>query len=107
MLLEKGERSMVINEANVINKGENFYIEFKLSNSKVQIPLTEDKPNEVKCVFNKIITELKKGEFKFELNKMQDNLYYQISDLYIKQLNNELHSVFSELKDYDLVSKKI
>lgn len=99
----KGERFMEIRKANVINKGENYYLELSLRDVKVEISLTEDKPNDVKDVFNKLILELKAGEFQFELESEQGDLYSQISNEYLNQLNNELQVVYGELVAYKLV----
>ncbi|MBN1989278.1 MAG: hypothetical protein JW783_07785 [Bacteroidales bacterium] len=70
------------------------------------IPLTDDKPNEVKQVFNKLLKELKNGLFNFELEQDdKQDLYYHTCVEYISQLNTELNSVYSELVDYDLITE--
>ena len=69
------------------------------------IELTEDKPIEVKAVFNRLISYLKKGEFKFELDDDKEDLYFHICSEYIGQLNAELSSIYSELEDYDLLDQ--
>lgn len=76
---------------------------FSVSNENLEIVLTEDKPNEVKSIFNKLLLELKKGEFKFELDDSNEDLFYHISLEYISQLNSELSNVYKELEDYDLL----
>lgn len=96
---------MEIFEANVIADEGNYYLEFFVKDKKLKISLTEDKPKEVKSFFNELILELKKSEFTFELKDKSENLYYQISDEYIKQLNEELKSVRQELVDYNLLDK--
>jgi hypothetical protein len=53
----------------------------------------------IKKIFNKLILELKSKEFNYKLKELKDNLYYQISDEYIKQLNRELSSVHVELEN--------
>lgn len=94
---------MDVREARVIRRDDNFFLELDMKKNKLEIPLTEDKQNEVKKVFNELIVELKKGEYEFELKDIQNDLYCQISYEYITQLNSELHSVYSEMKDYDLL----
>lgn len=69
----------------------------------LEINLTEDKPIEVKSVFNKLLLELKKGEFEFELDDDKEDLFFHISTEYISQLNAEISSIYKELEDYDLV----
>ena len=70
---------------------------------KLEIILTEDSPNEVKGVFNKLIKRLKKGEFNFVIEDTKQDLYFHISEEYIQQLNTELSTIYSELKDYELL----
>lgn len=69
----------------------------------LEINLTEDKPIEVKSVFNKLLLELKKGEIEFELDDDKEDLFFHISTEYISQLNAEISSIYKELEDYDLV----
>jgi hypothetical protein len=72
----------------------------------LDIILTEDRPTDVKQAFNKLLEELKKGEFSFELKDTTEDLYHHISKEYIKQLNAELGIIYAELKDFDLLTKK-
>ena len=70
----------------------------------LEIILTEDNPNSVKAIFNNLIKELKKGPLKFELeDEKKDDMYFNICDEYIKQLNTEMETVYNELKDYELL----
>lgn len=73
--------------------------------SELEIELTEDKPNEVKSVFNKLISYLKKGPFNIELEDDKEDLYFHICSEYIDQLNSELSSIHQELKDFDLLDE--
>ncbi len=68
-----------------------------------EIILTEDNPNNVKGVFNKLLKELKKGLFQFELEDESTDLYNNICKEYLAQLNVELNTVFDELEDYNLI----
>lgn len=83
--------------------GENHSIELSVGQDKFLIPLTEDKPNEIKEVFNKLILHLKEKEFSFSFDKTENSLYFQIGEEYIKQLNQEMTSIRRELEDYSLV----
>lgn len=78
-------------------------LSFNMPDNTLTIPLTEDKPNDVKDVFNRLIVALKAGSFQFELEDTKEDLYHHISKEYLSQLNVELGSVFQELKDYDLL----
>lgn len=97
---------MVTREAKIVQRDENYYLELALNDKNVEIPLTEDKQNDVKEVFNELIIELKKGNFKFSLINDENNLYFQISKEYIKQLNSEMNAVYTELVAYDLLEKE-
>jgi hypothetical protein len=77
----------------------------KGKNEDYELILTEDSPNSIKSVFNKLLQELKKGAFSFELIDEKQDLYHQISKEYLIQLNSELLSVYEELKDYELLSE--
>lgn len=96
---------METHKSTINRDGEKATLIFSLPQNKLEIVLTEDKPNEVKKVFNQLILELKKGEFQFELEDTKEDLYYHISEEYISQLNSELSSIYSELEDYDLLEK--
>lgn len=101
---EKGGKFMEIFNAN-IERGENSKLILNVKGVNYEILLTEDKPNEVKNVFNKLLEELKNGEFNFKLeNDSKEDLYYLISMEYLQQLNSELTSIYREMVDYKLVN---
>jgi len=76
---------------------------FSIGGKSLEINLTEDKPIEVKSVFNELLLELKKGEIEFELDDDKEDLFFHISSEYISQLNSELSSIYKELEDYELL----
>jgi hypothetical protein len=90
-----------------IDRKENSSATLKLALDKeeLNITLTEDNPNEVKAVFNKLLLQLKNGEIEFILSDTKDDLYFHICKEYITQLNAELKSVYAELKDNGLINK--
>lgn len=94
---------METHKARINRTDDKTTLSFSLGDNNLEIILTEDKPNEVKNVFNQILTELKKGEFNFELEDSNEDLYHHISVEYIAQLNSELSSIYNELKDYKLL----
>lgn len=67
-----------------------------------EIILTEDNPNNIKNVFNKLINNLKKGNFKFELEDEKEDMYHHICVEYLNQLNSEIDTIYSELEEYEL-----
>ena len=94
---------MVIHKATIARSEESTALVLTIGELALKIILTEDKPNEVKAVFNKLISELKKEEFNVNLKDEPEDLYYHISKEYITQLNSDLSSVYNELSDFKLL----
>lgn len=78
-------------------------LEINLGESVATIPLSEDKPNDVKAAFNKLIVRLKSGLFKIEMDDCGDDLLSQVAKEYVVQLNREVHEVYGEMKSSDLL----
>lgn len=93
-------------EASVENHDEKHFIKIQDNEDAITIPISEDDPNVVKAVFNKLIERLRKGLFKIELNKDGSDLFSQIAKEYIKQLNAELAEVYGELEQEGLIEEK-
>ncbi|MDD2530859.1 MAG: hypothetical protein PHN41_06475 [Bacteroidales bacterium] len=72
---------------------------------ELNIVLTDDNPNEVKTVFNKLLLHLKNGEIEFNLLDDETDLYNNICREYIIQLNSELKSTYNELRDNGLLNE--
>ncbi len=72
--------------------------------TQVRIPICEDKPIMVKNAFNQLITLLKDGVFKIELENVEADLFSQVAKEYIKQLNTEISEVYGEMEEYNLVN---
>jgi ribosomal protein L17 len=89
-------------KAKIIRHENDATLSFEIGEKPLNIKLTEEKPNEVKAIFNQLIQILKKGEFQFELEKEKQDLFFHISKEYITHLNSELSSVYKELKAYNL-----
>jgi len=96
---------MEVYNATVIKENEKVFLVFDLITEQLRIPITEDLPNDVKNVFNKLITKLKAGEISFNLMNPGTDLYSQVSIEYIDQLNSELSNVYKELVHHGLLSK--
>lgn len=71
-----------------------------------EIILTEDNPNNIKHVFNHLIKDLKKGNFKFQLEDEKEDMFHHICIEYLNQLNSEINLIYSELKEYDLTEEE-
>ena len=106
MPLVKEEKYMETKKVIIKREELKTSLEFSIGEKTLEINLTEDKPIEVKSVFNELILELKKGEFKFELDDDEGDLFFHISNEYISQLNAELSSIYKELEDYELLEIK-
>jgi len=94
---------MATHNAAIERKDSSASLKLALGETVLEILLTEDKPNEVKAVFNKLLEQLKSGEFDFNLSDEKEDLYHHICKEYITQLNIELKSTHKELQDNGLL----
>lgn len=97
---------MATHNATIERKETQAILKLDLETHELSIVLTEDNPNEVKSVFNKLLTHLKNGEIEFNLTDEKEDLYFHICKEYITQLNAELKSTYTELIDNGLLNKK-
>ena len=97
---------METHKAKIERKNDGAVLKLVLNSTELDIVLTEDKPNEVKNVFNKLLEQLKNGLFSFLLEDEKEDLYYHICKEYITQLNTELNSIFQELSAHGLLKKR-
>ena len=88
----------------VVKIDEKHFIEIQVEDHKIKIPITDDKPNEVKSAFNKVIARLKDGVFQIELSDVGDDLFSQVANEYITQLNREIQEVRGEMEHYGIVA---
>ena len=95
---------MVTHSATIERKENIVTLKLAFDTSVLDIVLTEDKPNDVKLVFNGLLEQLKSGEFQFSLSDEKEDLYHHICKEYITQLNTELKSTYQELKDNGLLT---
>lgn len=82
---------------------DKYFIKIKVGSEKISIPMSEDKPNEVKSAFNKIITRIKTGEFQIKLEEVGEDLFSLVANEYLTQLNREIQEVRNEMKQYGWV----
>lgn len=102
--MESEEKSMENVDANVVKIGEKHFIEIEIDNEKIQIPMSDDNSNEVKKAFNKLIAKIEDKEFKVELKNIGEDLFSQVANEYIKQLNQDIHGVHDEMRRYGLLA---
>ena len=100
----KEEKYMENKKATIKRKEDETSLVLHSGDEEFSIILTNDDPEEIKDVFNRLLEELKGGLIKFELEDDNgDDLYHDISEEYIKQLNSELEEVYKEMKEYSLL----
>lgn len=102
---EKEERSMETVEASVVEEDEKHYIKIATEGEAIKIPISEDKPNVVKSAFNKLIERIKEGEFEIELDEVREDLFSQVANEYITQLNREIAEVHDEMISLGLIEE--
>lgn len=95
---------METHNATIIREENSATLRLALSDLQLDIVLTEDKPNDVKNVFNKLLEQLKNGEYQFILTDSKEDLYFHICKEYLIQLNAELKSIYKELEDNELTN---
>jgi hypothetical protein len=80
------------------------FIKIELGDGAVLIPMSDEKADDVKSAFNKLIVQIKKGEFQVKLEGPGDDLFSQVANEYIKQLNREIKEVHAEMKQHGLTT---
>ena len=90
--------------ATVASYDGKYFIELGDGSALIRIPVSEDKSNDVKSAFNKIILRIKEeGEFQIELEQVGEDLFSQVASEYIGQLNREIREIYGEMKEHGLV----
>ena len=102
--MESGGIFMVAVKATVTQDDKKHFIKIDLEDGAVQIPMSDDKADDVKSAFNKLIIQIKKGEFQIKLESTGDDLFLQVANEYIKQLNREIKEVHAEMQQLGLTT---
>lgn len=92
--------------ATVEDIDENHSIRIEAGDEEIRISMSADKPKEVKSAFNKLIARIKHGEFKIVLEQVGEDLFSQVANEYVTQLNREIHEVYGEMQQYGLVNEQ-
>jgi methyl-accepting chemotaxis protein len=100
------EEFMAKVRATVQGVGDKHYLDIELESDTVRIPMSDDNPNHVKSAFNRLIERAKSGEFTVELDKIGDDLFSQVANEYVGQLNREIKEVRAEMKQLNLLGDK-
>ena len=102
--MESEVKFMEMVKASVVIQGDKHFINIQGEEGEISIPISEDKPNEVKRAFNKLIAQIKEREFQIELEEVGTDLFSQVANEYIIQLNREIQEVRDEMIAYGLTS---
>lgn len=97
---------MVKLSASVQSDGDKHYIVIALESYSVRIPMSDDNPNQVKSAFNRLIERTRSGEFTIELDKVGEDLFSQVANEYIGQLNREIQEVRAEMMEFKLLGEE-
>ncbi|MDE3022814.1 MAG: hypothetical protein KGI54_13315 [Pseudomonadota bacterium] len=87
----------------VVEIEEKHFILIKNAGEEIKIPLSDDKPKDVKSAFNQLIMWVKKGKFEIEMKEVGTDLFSLVAQEYIIQLNREIQEVRGEMEDLGLV----
>jgi hypothetical protein len=101
--LAKEEKFMETIKARVTEHDEKHFIEIQDVIETITIPISEDKPNDVKRAFNRLIERIKVGSFEIELEDEDESLFLDVAREYIIQLNREIQEVRGEMIELRLV----
>lgn len=85
------------------DEGEKYFMEIVFLDEVVQFPISDDNPNKVKIAFNRIIERIRVSESRDRLGRVQDDLFSQVADEYIAQLNREVTEIRAEMKQLNLL----
>jgi len=96
---------MVTLKASVQTADDKRFLDITLESGAVRIPISDDNPNQVKSAFNRLIERIKSGAFIIELDEVGDDLFSQVANEYIGQLNKEIQEVREEMKKFKLVGE--
>lgn len=90
-------------KAKVVEIEDKHFIVIGSDEEEIKVPISEDKPNAVKSAFNKLIKRIKVGAFMIEIEEVGTDLFSQVANEYISQLNREIIEVRREMEQYGLV----
>ncbi len=93
-------------KATVEKIDEKHFIQIETGDAPIKIPMSEDNANEVKTAFNRLIARLKQGDFKIDIEEVGQDLFSQVANEYITQLNREIQEVRGEMTSYGLVAEE-
>ncbi len=99
-----GEIYMEAVKATVAQIDEKQFIRIELQDGAVLIPMSDDKADEVKSAFNKLIVRVKKGRIPSQARGYGRRPVSQVANEYIKQLNREIKEIYAELKQHGLTT---
>ena len=103
--MENEGKYMETVKATVVEFEGKHFIKIETGDKEINIPISEDKSNEVKSSFNKLIVRIKEGNFEIKLENIGQDLFSQVANEYITQLNREIQEVHGEMKGYGLVEE--
>ncbi len=101
--MESEERSMETIKGTVMQIDGKHFINIEAEKHTIKIPMSEDKPNEIKSAFNRLIARIREGEFQIVLEEVGEDLFSQVANEYIQQLNREIQEIHGEMKQYGLI----
>lgn len=80
------------------------FLEVDVSGQTISIPISDESPNAIKSAFNSLILRIKEGLFQIKLDKVGEDLFSQVANEYLTQLNKEIVEVHKEMDQYGLLA---
>ena len=94
-------------KAEVSQEDESRFIRLTNDKAEIKIPLTEDNPNAIKRVFSELIKLVKEDDLQIEMVEVGSDLFSQVANEYITQLNREIEEVRREMIDIGLIEDDV
>ena len=90
-------------KATVVEIEGKHFISITPAGEEIKIPISDDRPNEIKSAFNKLIEKIEEGKFEIEMAEVRPDLFSQVACEYVAQLNREIKEVRQEMEDLGLI----
>lgn len=92
-------------EAVVIEEAGEHVIRIERPPDSIVIPLSRNDANAVKEAFNKLLQVVQLGQVSILLKDVREDLFSQVAQEYLKQLNEELKEIRKEMERKGLAAK--
>ena len=94
-------------KARVEDKDGEVAIVIDVDDEEVRIPISEDRPGPVKRAFNRLLLRIKRGAVQIDLDCEGEDLFAQVGQEYVRQLNREVEEIRKEMEEHGLTEGRV